>query len=412
MTIVHRAFLVAALAAAVALPSRADDGQAPAQQAPSADAAALLQQMQELYPRAMQRPAGPDLSASDLVKARAESAKAEKEWDAAVKALAKAGDDYIAALGGSAPDARGLYLRGVGKLLAAERVESKQAPGYYDAAAESLQRYLDATDEKAAFRADAEMHLGRALLFTRRLDEAVAHMTRAVDLLQKDSRHDDAGECASLAMRQLKSMHRDAELRAFSAAIHAGEADFGRSTPVVRTLWAAARLSVGAKLPEMPKAKDADGNDISWAPGKPMLMHFFLTGFLGGRPTTFREIETDIRPLWQKHGEKVRFLGVSMDYEMPKEQAEEMRKKWEEWGRKMDLRDGSIESVRDWTVKKGVEWPWYWDGKATNNPLSLTLGGVGVTSPFVVLVDKDGVVRWLGEAPFEGLADEVAKLVQ
>jgi hypothetical protein len=245
----------------------------------------------------------------------------------------------------------------------------------------------------------------------RKSEDAILHLGRAVELLQKDGRHDDAGECAATAMRELKAQRKVPELRAFAAQIQATEKDFGRSTPVVRMLAAAARLDVGSPLPELPKATDTDGKEVSWKPGKPMLVHFFLTSFLGGLPANFREIETEVRPLWEKFHEKgLVVVGVSMDYEMSKQQAEDLKKRWEEWGVKRELRDGSLESVRAWTQKQQVEWPWIWDGKATNNPVSLALGGVGRTAPYAVLVDANGVVRWHGEAPFKGLADEVAKL--
>ena len=167
---------------------------------PSADASDLLRQLDELYKRAIRRPPDVDLSAADLLKVRAEHAKLESEWRRAVEALAKTGDEYLAALGDAAPDARALYFRGVGKLRRAELTSAAESLALFEAAAESFQRYLDGTDAKAAFRADAEMHLGRALMFGRHVDDAIVHLVRAVGLLQEDGRHDDAGEAAAIAI--------------------------------------------------------------------------------------------------------------------------------------------------------------------------------------------------------------------
>jgi len=406
-----RRLFVLGFVLAFALPgaARAQDPQPPAPAPAAADAAQLLQRLETLYPRALRRPEL-DRAAADPDKARAEQSRAEAEWDGAVDALARTGDDYLAALGSAAPDPRALYYRGVGKVIRATRPGASAK--LYESAAESLQRYLETAGDAAAFRPDAEMYLARALLGVGRSEDAVAHAGRAVELLQKDGRHDDAGECAASAMRELKHQHRITELRAFAAAVHASEADFGRSTPAVRTLANAARLDVGSPLPELPKVKDEGGKDISWTPGKPMLIHFFLTSFLNGMATSFREIETEVRPLFEKYGEKgLVVVGVSMDYEMPAQQVEDLKKKWDEWGVKRELRDGSLASVRTWAAKQGIAWPWYWDGKATNDPVSLALGGVGFTTPYAVLVDAKGIVRWHGEAPFKGLADEAAKLL-
>lgn len=386
--------------------------EAPAAPAPSEGAAKSLEQLEALYVRASRRPPRLDLAAAESPeKARAEFARAQGEWERAATALAKAGDDYLASLGDAAPDVRALFFRGVGKFLTGERVGRSESASANEAAAESLQRYLDGAGENAAYATEAEMYLGRALVRAGRVDDAATHLGRAIELLQKDGRHDDAGVCAYDAMLALKTRRRDAELRAFAEAIHASKADFGGSTASVRTLAAGARLAVGAPLPDLPETKDADGRAVSWAPGKPLLLHFFLTGHLNGTPSGFREVELELKPLAQSFGEKgLVLVGVSMDYEMPKAQAEALRKQWDEWGRKTKLRDGSLESVRAWAADQGIGWSWCWDGKSVNNPVSLALGGVGVTQPYAVLVDAKGVVRWHGKAPFEGLAAEVAKL--
>ncbi len=412
-----RTLLVVALGLAGAAPAIAEDDPPapkpaePVAPVPSADAAQILQQLEGLYPRATRLAPVLDLTAAETPEqARSDHAKRQQDWERSIAAFAKAGDDYVAALGGAAPDARALFYRGVGKFKMAERVARAEAVSANEAAADSLQRYLDAAGEKAAFAAEAEMYLGRALVRTGRVDDAVVHLGRAVELLQKDGRHDEAGVSAHDAMLALKTQQRDAELRVFSETIHAAKADFGGSTSSIRKLAAGARLAVGAPLPALPKTNDVNGKPISWSPGKPLLVHFFLSGHMNGSPTAFREIELELRPLAASYGAKgLALAGVSMDYEMPKEKAEELRKKFDEWGRK-ELRDGSLASVRAWAETKGISWPWSFDGQAMNNPISLALGGVGVTEPYAVLVDAKGVVRWYGKAPFEGLADEVAKL--
>src|SRR5262249_17429874 len=128
-------------------------------------------------------------------------------------------------------------------------------------------------------------------------------------------------------------------------AVHAADGDFGRSTPTVRSQAAAARFAVGAPLPAMPDVKDVDGNPVSWRPGKPMLVHFFLTAQIDGSPANFREIELEVRPLWEKYHEKgLAVVGVSMDNELPASEVERKRKQNEEWGLKKEVRDGSLAS--------------------------------------------------------------------
>ena len=416
---------------------------APPQEAPpadQADAAVLLRRLEAIYPRALQKPdpsvlAG--LTGPDLVKARNELVKAEQERDQAVKDLATTGDRYLAAIGDAAPDANALYYRGAGKAILATRQNVAEAVATREAAVDSLARYVAVADEKAAYVADAEMHLGTALVFLsakdpKRFEEAIPHLRRAVELLQTDNRHADAGETAHLALSQLVSLDRSGEARAFADAIGAAKADFGPSTPEVRKLVAATHLTVGARFPDLPELTDVDGKPflprprsedgktlLPWpADGKPLLLHFFLTGFADGNASSFRDIETDVRPLWQKYREKgLRVAGVCMDYAIPKAQADEKRRQWkEEWGKNAEYRDGSLDLCRTWAKTHGVEWPWYWDGKWTANPVSVALGGVGVSSPYAVLVDGEGVIRWRGacsgQTGYVGLEEAVAKVVK
>jgi hypothetical protein len=391
--------------------------------APKRNADELLQQMATLYPRAISRPATSPVGA-DLEK-RGAVTRADDEWKRAVKALAKTGDEYVSALDGAAPAARGLYYRGVGKLLATTLdISAADRAAYLAAAADAFRSYLGVAGEKDAFVADAELHLSEALISMssndgKALDEAPPHIERAVALLQKDGRADEAGVLAATSLRQYVSLGRTSDASKLAEAIHAADGDFGTSTPVIRAELAAARVVVGAKMPALPAVKDVDGKEIDLAAhkGSPLLLHFFLTGQIDGSPTGFRDVEIDLRPLWDKFHEKgLRIVGVAMDHEMPKEEAAETRRKWEEWGRSVKPRDGSLATCRTWADEQGIAWPWMWDGKWQGNPISAALGGVGLTAPHAILVDGDGVIRWNGDAQagepqYPGLADEVAKLV-
>lgn len=380
--------------------------------APAEDAAKALARLAELYPRVRQKPAENEIAVTTDPKARAEAVKRMEAWRTDVDRMNEAADAYARALGDAAPDADGLYYRGYAKAVAVQFGSTAQVRAMCDAGADALGRYLSVADEKSAFRTDAEMHLGSVLLLAGRLDDALPHLQRAVELLQKESRHDDAGRCAADGLKTLRATHRDEDFRKFADAIHAADGDFGVLTRVVREHVAAFRFSVGAPLPELPETKDVDGKPVSWRPGKPMLLHFFLTAHITGDATNFREIELEIRPLREKYREKgLAVVGVSMDNELPAAEVERKRKQNEEWGVKKEIRDGSLASVREWAVKQGIDWPWCWDGKAWNCPLSVALGGVARSQPFAVLVDKDGIVRWKGDAPFQGLPEAVAKLL-
>jgi hypothetical protein len=398
-------------------PSFAQDGKgeetkpapAPAEEKP--DASELLKRMERLYPAAARRPTT-DGQAEDP-KVAAARAKEQDVWQANVRLLAKYGDDYKTAIGDAAPDARALFYRGAGKAIAAEIVGVGEKKDVTAAACESLTQYLDATDEKAAFRTDAEKHLVRALVLAGRVDDAAAHAGRAVELLQKEGRHDEAGVAAYDVLVALKARGQSKEMAAVAKAVHAADGDFGASTQSVRALLAASRLAVGSPLPTIAAVPDLDDKPISFAAdGNPLLLHFFFTAVPGmGSAAKAEEIDAKIRPLWDAyHAKGLRVVGVCMDAAMTAAQAEKMRKNWDDWGKKDEFRDGSPASCREWVTKRGIEWTVRCSGQWTNDSVSKTLGGAGASDPYAVLVDKDGVVRWLGDPRTGDLADETAKL--
>jgi len=395
---------------------KTDDGKPVAPSAPPApaakkDAAQLLQEMEALYPVAIRRPTTNGQPGDQ--KAVAEQAAVVGRWEDAVNRLSKTSDEYLAALGGAAPDARALFLRGVGKTIAGERVGAGEAKNTYAAACDSLQRWLDAADEKDASRADAEAYFAKALVHSLRMDDAVVHGKNAVAALQKESRHDDAGECAWIVFVGLQGAGRSKDLREFADAIHAKDGDFGVSTPTIRKLLAASRVAVGSPLPEIPAVTDLDDKPISFAAeGKPLLLHFFFTAIPGiGDARATDDLDKQIRPLWDRFHEKgLRIVGICMDNAMTREKSEAMRKQREEWGTKGDFLDGTPDSCRAWVKKHGVEWTVRCSGKWIGEPVSQALGGVGESNPAAILVDKDGIVRWAGDlAKPEGLADEAEK---
>jgi hypothetical protein len=368
--------------------------------------------MERLYPKALQRPTTDGQSADPKV--LVERGKANDVWQATVRLLAKTGDEYMTAIGDGAPDANALFYRGAGKAIAGEVVSVGERRACFAAACDSLQRYLDGTDAKAQFRAEAEAYLGLSLVFVGRLDDAVVHLRKAVEMLQKDGRREEAGKSAYVALVELQSKGRDGEMRAFAEAVHAGDGDFGGSTDSIRKLVAASRLAVGSPLPAIPAVKDLDDKPISFAAdGKPLLVHFFFTAIPGmGTATKAEEIDAKIRPLADAFRERgLRVVGVCMDAAMAPERAEAMRKNWEEWGKKEEFRDGTPASCREWTKKRGIEWTVRCSGEWSRDAVSKALGGVGASDPYAVLVDKDGIVRWKGDPlKEEGLADEAAKL--
>lgn len=409
---------------ALAQDGKGDDGKpAPPADATKADPAELLAKMERLY-AVVVRPPDTALPPDAPTEAQVERTKRRQAWDDAVRSLAKTSDVYMAALAGAAPDARALYLRGVAKVLVSGLSEKSAAPQLREEAVDALRQFVKAAAVDDPFLADAELHLGQALVLSSeadpsRVDEAALELRKAVERFQKDGRHDDAGMAAWYAMSSLCAVGRDAEVKVFADAIHAADADFGRSTDTIRNYVAATRIAVGSPLPKIADAKDVDGNAVSFAPGDgPLLVHFFQTAEPGtGRATQFREVDSEIAPLWRRHHEKgLRVVGVCVDYAIPADEAEQKRAYWKDVvGRKEEFRDGSLTQAREWAAKNGVEWPWVWSGQWFKDPLAKAFGGVGTPSqelPFAVLVDKKGVVRWKGRAPFLDLPAAVAKLME
>src|SRR5262249_3449831 len=145
---------------------------------------------------------------------------------------------------------------------------------------ESLTAYLDAAKPDDAFRADAELLLGRGLLMLTssepgQLDPAIAHLAKAVELLQKDGRPDAAGRGAYQALAKRAAAGRAGDARKFAQDVQAATADFGTSTTSVRTLAASAAVAPGFPLPKLPEAAGVDGAPLGLNErGHPLLLHF------------------------------------------------------------------------------------------------------------------------------------------
>jgi hypothetical protein len=160
----------------------------------------------------------------------------------------------------------------------------------------------------------------------------------------------------------------------------------------------------------MPATNDADGKPVEWAKlkGAPFIVHFFTSSIPKGLASNQRDVETVLRPLWDRLHEKgLRMVGVSMDYALPKEDVERITRDWEEWGRKDRVQDGSLASVRRYAEDQGIAWPWTWDGTCGKSPVAQALGGPAASAAHAILVDAAGTIRWRGDAPFTGLPEAV-----
>jgi hypothetical protein len=105
----------------------------------------------------------------------------------------------------------------------------------------------------------------------------------------------------------------------------------------------------------------------------------------------------------------LQMVGVSLDYALTDEKLTQIKANWEEWGTPGDLHDGSLEDVREWCAGIGMDWPFHYDGKWTENAVAVQLG---VTQAYAFLLDSDGVIRWRGAPPYAGLAAAVGELTK
>jgi hypothetical protein len=407
-------------AAPPAPPAPPKDDAAPKPDEPPADRDALAARLADLYATVARPPSASGVSkAAEPDKARAEAARAQSAWREAVGRLDEAGDRYVAAFGADA-DARALFHAGFGKMHRADLQPATVSPDTRAAAADLLSRSLAAAKPEADFRADAELALGRlqALLVgpgRAAPEDVAATCLGAVKHLRAAGRLDDSGRAAVTALQCLLTRGKEAEARSFAAAIDAAKADFGGPTDTVRLAAARAETGVGMPFPPLADAEDADGRPVRWAAfrGKPLLVHFFRAGNAAGRLSEERDVAKVVRPLHEELGPKgLRVVGVSMDLALSKERVERIRADWDEWGLKEKVQDGSRASVRAWCEDEGVAWPWLWDGAWLRNPVSRALGGAGRSNSHAVLVDAEGVIRWRGDGPFDGLAEAARKLCE
>lgn len=383
---------------------------------PEADVA---QRIADLFPQLSKPLPAPPAITDTNVEKRAAYVQAQRARDDALAAISKAGDAYLRSIGDGPGQPDVLYWAGAGKALHADRV-----PGAGPAqvvrlrAVDLLQRALASGPADAAWRGDAESSLGRTMLLLvgaghAKLDDAIAHLREGTILLLRAGRHDEAGLAAGIALKRLTAGDLDAEARAFAAAVGASTANFGNATEFVRTALRKAETGVGAKLPDLPAVTDVEGAAIDWKAfrGAPLIVHFFQVGEITGHTKSHRDVETVLLPLHQRLGAKgLKLVGISMDLALTPARVEEIRRNWDEWGTKDRLQDGSRASVRAAIEAQGIAWPWVWDGQWTKNPVSIALGGSGASVPHAVLVDAEGVIRWRGDSPFQGLADAVDAL--
>jgi hypothetical protein len=386
----------------------------PAADAP-ADPAAAAARIAKIWERIAVDPPQRQASEPDLEK-KASVAKANNAFEADLKAMCQAADDYAKLLAGQPGDPRTLWQAGYGRARQSTKdVTKPERVALQAKAAEFLRAALDGAAKDADFRPDAEFWLGKMLLGQSEagqptLAEGVERLRTATLLYRKAARADDAGEAATAAMKKLQTKAMGAELRAFAQGVGAATEDFGRSTPTVREYARQGATAVGSPFPELPDMKDADGRPVEWKKlrGAPFVLHFFHAGTITGMVSEERDVETVFRPLWDRlHERGLKMVGVSMDRAIPKEEADRIRKNWEEWGTKRRFSDGSLATVRSYAEGEGVAWPWLWDGKWKDNPVSQALGGSGATTAHALVVDAEGVIRWRGDAPFTGLPEAV-----
>lgn len=389
---------------------------AAAQDLPSPEAVAA--RMQEIY--ALVAGDRPMVTPTDDAEARAKMIRDQRSWDESVQSLASQADVYAKVTETAAPTPRGLFHAGYGKARRAEIVPAADAAANWRTASELLAKAIAAAPADVAWRPDALFWHGKSLLALTEsraaaVNDAVARLAEAATALLAAERNDDAGRAASAALGKLTALGMDAEARAFAERIGASKAKFGASDATVRMHLAKASTGVGARFPDLPDTKDADGNPVAWKSfrGAPLVVHFFHVGWATGRPAEEKDVETTLRPLHERLAPRgLRFLGVSMDLALDAARVETLRRNWDEWGLRGKPLDGSRATVARWVEAEEMKWPWLWTGLWMNDPVSLALGGAGRSEPHAILVDKDGIVRWRGNSPFQGLAEAADALLK
>lgn len=400
-------------------PPAPQDG-TPGAPAPSAETLdQLVERMSALQSGVRVRPSTEGLrSAADPHKARVEYAAAKKKWEDDVQRLAETGDRYVAgaASAGAPADPRVVYWAALGHASWADIQAASIAKGTRARAAELLGDAIARAPKDAVWLGEAHVLRGRMLCFAladdpSQLDPTVKHLAAGAEAMLADARAPEAGDALCWAMRSLLAADRSADARELAARFKVGERDFGVYGRILGELATQARTGVGAEFPALPDGTDAAGNPVRFSGlrGKPFLVHFFHAGWPTGYPSEERDVETVLRPLWDDLKGAVPFVGVSMDFEMPRARAEEVKANFDEWGVKHAVHDGSAGTVAAWAESQGVAWPYIRTGKWIDDPYSLALGGCGRNEAHAILVGADGKIAWRGRAPFTGLAEAVRK---
>ena len=409
-------------AASLALPSpelagSGATGVAYAQDTPAdAATAAALERLDRTFARAANRPAPLDRSLlGDTATAAEERRRYTREMDAWKAVLDRLPDialDYREAAGESAAP-RAWYYSGFALVRRADTVGREQARDLMSRALPDLQTYLERAKNDAPHRDDAQYQLAYGMIRLAAgegdgIVAAVPHADAAIRARLADGRAAEAGALAYTVLKGLLAADRASAAVTLAASWDAASADFGPSTGSVRFLVRQMRIRPGEAMPDLPALDASTGEPMPWAElqGKPYVLHFFSTEV----SSTAREVETILVPLRDAWAEKggLRLVGCSTDNALDDEELARKKAYWDEAGKREPLRDGRLFSVRQWAEQRGMDWPFYWDGKFTQNVLAQQLG-VEVNAPFAILVDGKGIVRWRGQ-PFQGLKEAVEEL--
>jgi len=412
-----------ALSMALHAPAVAQDDES-TEQAPAAPVAAdaerahsMMGRLTALYVVASDRPTSVGITRvtgdpEAKAKAIAEHAAKKKEWEASLKAIPELAAAYLA-VAGEQPDPSAYFFAGYARTTITTITPSAEVPEIAALAVTDLESYLDRAPRDGTYRTDAQRALVFALLRLARDDpasisKAVPHADAGVRAYLERGQAAEAGSLAHLMLQYLVHADRRADAAKLASSWDVEKADLGPSTDGVRALARRARLRPGEVLTDLPEVESFTGAPMQWSElkGKPFILHFFST--VVSTPT--REVETILVPLrdkWKDAG--LLLVGCSTDLELSEAEVERKKAEWERWGKVDVLRDGRLASVREWAEQRGMDWPWYWDGKFTKNVLVQKVG-VTVSGPYAVLVGKDGKIAWCG-APFEGLSEAVEKLM-